>query len=123
VQPVPRIAVVGRTITEVSTVWAGLQPCATSADLVVTEDVIDRALQAGASDASTVFMVLDQPSDLIELASMRSLPDWLAAVSTTELIQAYFPHLEDAAVRLLTLEDLSPAILQRSTRTASREYA
>jgi hypothetical protein len=118
---VARVTVIGRSLRTVAAVWGGLRSFYTSADLIVAEEPVGRALEESSRDETAVFVIAEEMDDFEALARLDEEPEWLVVLCPPELLQRMQPRLDEPAtnVPVLSLEDVHLALLGRQVLSLS----
>ena len=112
-----RVKVIGRSLQDVTIAWGKLQPFFGGADLIVSDEPVDRALEGRSALNSFVFAVLDSAADMEELKLLDGATDWLFVLCPASLMQTSLAEIAPMGVTVLPLEHAELALKSIESRT------
>ena len=103
------VKVIGRTLQDVTASWGQIQPFCGGADLIVSNDPIERGLEGPSEPEGFVFAIAETAADLDRLRELDVAPDWLFVLSPARVMQVSLA-VDHLAVAVIPLEHADMAL-------------
>jgi hypothetical protein len=111
-----RATIVGRSLHDVTSAWGKLQPFFGGADLIVSGEPVERALEGPTAPDGVVFAVIESREDLEDLRLIDVAPDWLYVLCPASVMQVSLAAFTAMAVAVLPVEHADLALTNIDSR-------